>query len=60
MRTGMEPFFEFCSAVIYAATQIRIEWRAMMAYRRNLSPRNANSESARLVNGGFPQKEQLL
>jgi hypothetical protein len=39
MRTGMEPFVEFCNAVIYAASQLRIEYRAWQAYRRNLSPR---------------------
>jgi hypothetical protein len=39
MRTGMEPFFGFCSAVSYAFRQIRIEYRAWQSYRRNQSPR---------------------
>jgi hypothetical protein len=36
MRTGMEPFLDFCSAVIYAATQICIEYRTWKLYRRNM------------------------
>ena len=46
MRTGMEPFFNFCSAVIYAATQIRIEYQAWQSYRRTLSPRTGNFDSS--------------
>lgn len=36
MRTGMEPFIDFCNAIVYAVTQIRIEYRASLAYRRNM------------------------
>jgi hypothetical protein len=42
----MEPFFNFCSAVIYAATQIRIEYQAWQSYRRTLSPRTGNFDSS--------------
>jgi hypothetical protein len=42
----MEPFFDFCGAVIYAAQQVRIEYRAWKSYRRNPSPRNADPEPA--------------
>jgi hypothetical protein len=45
MRTGMEPFLDFCSAVIYAATQIRIEWRTWRSYRRNM-PRTSQHATA--------------
>jgi hypothetical protein len=65
----MEPFLDFCSAAIYAFTQIRIEWRAWQAYRRTGSPfrtatlispqGNAESDPWSLVNGGFPPKELL-
>ncbi len=60
MRTGMEPFLDFCSAVIYAAQQIRIEYHAWQSYLRNQSPRNVNSKPGRQVNGGLsPIEEQL-
>jgi hypothetical protein len=36
MRTGMEPFFEFIGAVIFAVQQIRIEWRNAREYRKGL------------------------
>jgi hypothetical protein len=55
----MEPFLDFCSAVIYAATQIRIEFKAWQSYRRTISQGNAEHGPAQLVNGGFPQKELL-
>jgi hypothetical protein len=35
-RTGMEPFFEFLNAILYAFVQIRIEWQAFKSYRRNI------------------------
>ncbi len=35
-KTGMEPFFEFLNAVLYAFTQIRIEWTAYKSYQRNI------------------------
>ena len=41
----MEPFFDFCSAVIYAATQIRIEWRTWKSYRHNM-PRTSHNAIA--------------
>jgi hypothetical protein len=65
----MEPFFDFCSAVIYAAQQVRIEYRAWKSYRRTgspfrtgtLLPRNDKSDPWSLANGGFPpKKEQRL
>jgi hypothetical protein len=52
MRTGMEPFLDFCSAVVYAFQQIRIEWCAWQSYRRTISQGNAECGSARLVDGG--------
>lgn len=45
MRTGMEPFFEFCNGVVYAFTQIRIEYRAWREYRLNM-PRTSQNEIA--------------
>ncbi len=36
MKTGMEPFFEFVEALIYAFQQIRIEWRDRQEYRRGI------------------------
>jgi hypothetical protein len=45
MRTGMEPFVDFCSAVIYAFSQIRIEYRAWREYRRNM-PRTSQDDIA--------------
>lgn len=36
MRTGMEPFFEFLNAIVYAVAQIRIEWEAYKQYQRTI------------------------
>jgi hypothetical protein len=36
MRTGMEPFFDFISAVVYAFQQTRIEYQNWQSYRRNM------------------------
>ena len=44
----MEPFFEFCSAVIYAAQQIRAEFRAWREYQRNM-PRTSQNEIAPIL-----------
>jgi len=41
-KTGMEPFFEFLNAIVYAFTQIRIEWASYKEYQRTI-PRGANS-----------------
>ncbi len=61
MRTGMEPFVEFCNAVIYAASQIRIEYRAWQAYRRNQSPGPvehglASTGEPRFIKRGFYER----
>jgi hypothetical protein len=57
----MEPFFEFCNAVIYAASQLRIEYRAWQAYRRNQSPREvehgpASTGERRFIKRGFYER----
>lgn len=36
MKTGMDPWFEFWAKVRYALRMTRIEWRARLAYRRNV------------------------
>jgi hypothetical protein len=48
MRTGMEPFFDFCSAVIYAAQQIRMEYRTWKHYQRNM-PRTSQHDTAPIL-----------
>jgi hypothetical protein len=48
MRTGMEPFFEFCNAVLYAAAQIRTEYRAWRDYQRNM-PRTSQTDFAPIL-----------
>lgn len=35
-NTGMEPFFEFLNALVYAFTEIRIEWRSYQQYKRDI------------------------
>jgi len=45
MRTGMEPFLDFCHAVVYAAQQIRIEYLTWREYQRNM-PRTSQNETA--------------
>jgi hypothetical protein len=37
-KTGMEPFFEFLNAILYACAQIRIEYQAYKSYQRNIPP----------------------